>query len=50
MEIVNKHMIAINQRQNREQNRAFVEECPLSEYDTLANSQKVAELALHTVP
>ena len=47
MEIVNKHMIAINQRQNREQNRAFVEECPLSEYDTLANSQKVAELERH---
>ena len=34
MEIVQKHNIAINPRQNKEQNRAFVTECPLLEYDS----------------
>ena len=44
MGIEKKHMIAINPRQNREQNRAFVRECPLPEYDTLTRSQVVAGL------
>ena len=30
-----ERMIALNPRLNKEQNRAFVKECPLPDYDTL---------------
>ena len=44
MEIVQKHNIAINPRQTKEQTRAFIKECPLQEYDSLTHSRKVADL------
>ena len=37
--------IAINPRQNKEQTRAFVTECPLHEYDALIHSGQLTQLA-----
>ena len=36
--------IAINPRQNKEQTRAFVEECPLHDYDELTRSPRLKQL------
>ncbi len=36
--------IAINPRQNKEQTRAFVQECPLHDYDTLTRSPRLKQL------
>jgi hypothetical protein len=38
-------MIALNPRLNKEQNRAFVKECPLSDYDTLTSEVRLDNLA-----
>ena len=38
-------MIAINRRQTREQNRAFIEECPLPQYDALTREERIINLA-----
>lgn len=40
-----KHVIAINPRQDKEQTRAFVMECPLQEYDNVARSPRLSQLA-----
>ena len=37
-------LIALNHRRTREQNRAFVTECPLTEYDTLTRSTELQQL------
>ena len=37
-------LIALNHRRTREQNRAFVTECPLSEYDALTRSTELQQL------
>ena len=44
MEII-RRMIALNKRQTKEQNRAFVMECPLPEYDELTHDGRLGELA-----
>ncbi len=44
MEIVQKHVIALNPRQNKEQNRAFVKECPLQDYDSITKSPRLKQL------
>ena len=36
--------IAINPRQNKEQTRAFIQECPLQDYDTLTQSPRLKQL------
>ncbi len=36
--------IAINPRQNKEQTRAFVQECPLQDYDALTRSPRLKQL------
>ena len=36
--------IAVNPRQQKEQTRAFVKECPLHDYDELTRSEKVIQL------
>ena len=40
-----KHLIGLNPRQNREQTRAFTQECPLSEYDKVTRSARIIQLA-----
>jgi hypothetical protein len=40
-----KWLIAINPRQNKEQTRAFVKECPLQDYDSLTHSPRLKQLA-----
>lgn len=37
-------LIALNHRRTREQNRAFVTECPLTEYDALTRSTELQQL------
>ena len=37
-------LIALNHRRTREQNRAFVTECPLTEYDALTRSAELQQL------
>ena len=37
-------LIALNHRRTREQNRAFVAECPLTEYDALTRSAELQQL------
>ena len=37
-------LIVLNHRRTREQNRAFVTECPLSEYDALTRSAELQQL------
>ena len=44
MEVI-RRMIALNPRQNKEQTRAFVTECPLPDYDTLTRSPRLKQLA-----
>ena len=44
MEVI-RRMIALNPRQNKEQTRAFVTECPLPDYDTLTHSPRLKQLA-----
>ena len=44
MEVI-RRMIALNPRQNKEQTRAFVTECPLPDYDTLTCSPRLKQLA-----
>ena len=39
-----ERMIALNPRQNKEQNRAFVIECPLQDYDKLTASPRLKQL------
>ena len=39
-----KWLIAINPRQNKEQTRAFVKECPLQEYDNLTRLPRLKQL------
>ena len=39
-----KWLIAINPRQNKEQTRAFVKECPLQDYDALTRSPRLKQL------
>ena len=39
-----KWLIAINSRQNKEQTRAFVKECPLQDYDSLTHSPRLKQL------
>ena len=39
-----KWLIAINPRQNKEQTRAFVKECPLQEYDDLTRLPRLKQL------
>ena len=38
-------LIALNPRQNKEQTRAFVKECPLQDYDTLTREERLGNLA-----
>ena len=38
-------MIALNPRQKKEQNRAFVTECPLPDYDALTQAPRLKQLA-----
>ena len=38
-------MIALNPRQNKEQTRAFVTECPLPDYDSLTRDGRLGQLA-----
>ena len=40
-----ERMIAFNPRQNREQNRAFIQECPLPDYDALTHEARLEDLA-----
>ena len=40
-----ERMIALNPRGSKEQNRAFVMECPLSDYDTLTRDARLDNLA-----
>ena len=40
-----ERMIALNPRLNKEQNRAFVKECPLPDYDALTREARLANLA-----
>lgn len=40
-----ERMIALNPRLNKEQNRAFVKECPLPDYDTLPREVRLDNLA-----
>ena len=40
-----ERMIALNPRLNREQNRAFVKECPLPDYDALTREARLDNLA-----
>ena len=40
-----ERMIALNPRLNKEQNRAFVKECPLPDYDTLTREVRLDNLA-----
>ena len=42
-----RRMIALNPRQKKEQSRAFVTECPLSDYDTLTREGRLMQLAQH---
>ena len=44
MEVI-RRMIALNPRQNKEQTRAFVTECPLPDYDVLTQSPRLKQLA-----
>ena len=39
-----KWLIAINPRQNKEQTRAFVKECPLQDYDEVSRSPRLKQL------
>jgi hypothetical protein len=45
MVMMMKQLIAINPRQNKEQTRAFIKECPLQEYDTLTQSPRLKQMA-----
>ena len=38
-------LIALNQRRNKEQNRAFIMECPLPDYDALTREERLVNLA-----
>ena len=38
-------LIALNPRQNKEQTRAFVQECPLHDYDSLTREPRLSHLA-----
>ena len=40
-----ERMIALNPRRNKEQNRAFVTECPLQDYDALTREARLDNLA-----
>ena len=40
-----ERVIALNPRLNKEQNRAFVKECPLPDYDALTREARLANLA-----
>ena len=40
-----RRMIALNPRQNKEQTRAFITECPLPDYDSLTQSPRLKQLA-----
>ena len=42
---INEKKIAINPRLKKEQSRAFIQECPFSDYDKLTGSKPLAELA-----
>ena len=44
MEVI-RRMIALNPRQNKEQTRAFVTECPLPDYDSLTRDGRLGQLA-----
>ena len=44
MEMI-RRMIALNPRQNKEQTRAFITECPLPDYDSLTQSPRLKQLA-----
>ena len=39
-----ERLIALNPRQNKEQTRAFIKECPLQDYDTLTQSPRLKQL------
>ena len=39
-----ERLIAINARQTKEQNRAFIKECPLQDYDSLTKSPRLKQL------
>ena len=39
-----KHLIALNPRENKEQTRAFVTECPLHNYEVLTESPRLKQL------
>ena len=39
-----ERLIAINPRQNKEQTRAFIQECPLHDYDKLTESPRLKQL------
>ena len=45
MEMILERLIALNPRLNKEQNRAFVKECPLPDYDTLTREVRLDNLA-----
>ena len=38
-------LIALNPRRNKEQNRAFIMECPLPDYDALTREERLVNLA-----
>ena len=38
-------LIAVNPRQNKEQTRAFIQECPLQDYDALTRKPRLQQLA-----
>ena len=42
-----RRTIALNPRQKKEQSRAFVTECPLSDYDALTREGRLMQLAQH---
>ena len=44
MEMIQNRLIAINPRQQKEQTRAFVKECPLPDYDSLSQSPRLKQL------
>ena len=44
MEMILERLIALNPRQNKEQTRAFIKECPLQDYDTLTQSPRLKQL------
>ncbi len=44
MEMILERLIALNPRQTKEQTRAFIKECPLHDYDSLARSPRLKQL------